>query len=218
MSASLRPAAKGDMRGSLRRPSRNLMSAQCVNQADCPAAKGDMRGSLRRPSRNLMSAQCVNQADCPASEGVPAMVALPPAPWQDAHRSALSRPASRSAACGRAGTVAASSAATIATDTGSQAAPRSTVAVSPRSALVRNVVDGPVVVVGEEHRSVGHPLDVRGATQNLATLLESVGEDLVLGRLARFQLDGHHPVADLLAAVPGAFLRDEEPVPVLRGN
>src|SRR2546430_9703796 len=29
-------------------------------------------------------------------------------------------------------------------------------------------------------------------------------------------LDGHHPVADLLAAVPGALLRNEGDVPVLR--
>src|SRR6266850_1480500 len=61
-------------------------------------AKGDICASLRRPSRNLMSCQCVKKIGWPASDGVPGIVALPSGPWQAAHGSALRRPASRSAA------------------------------------------------------------------------------------------------------------------------
>src|SRR5438128_11887535 len=63
-------------------------------------AKGDIWGSLRRPSRNLISCQWVKNTGWPASDGVPGMVALPFAPWQLLHGSALRRPASRSAAAG----------------------------------------------------------------------------------------------------------------------
>src|SRR2546422_6986332 len=63
-------------------------------------AKGDIWGSLRRPSRNLISCQWVKNTGWPASDGVPGMVVLPSAPWQLLHGSALRRPASRSAVAG----------------------------------------------------------------------------------------------------------------------
>src|SRR5712692_277757 len=69
-------------------------------------AAGDIWGSLRRPSRYLMSCQCVKKTGWPASEGVPGMVELPSRPWQAAHGSALRRPASTSAAAAGATTVA----------------------------------------------------------------------------------------------------------------
>ena len=61
------------------------------------SASGDICGSFRRPSRYLMSCQCVKNTGCPAREGVPAIVALPSGPWQAAQTWALRRPASRSA-------------------------------------------------------------------------------------------------------------------------
>src|SRR5712692_1663146 len=69
-------------------------------------AGGDICGSFRRPSRYLMSCQCVKKTGWPASEGVPGMVELPSRPWQAAHGSALRRPASTSAAAAGATTVA----------------------------------------------------------------------------------------------------------------
>src|SRR5262245_19516204 len=64
-------------------------------------ANGDMSGSMRRPSRYLMSCQWVKYTGWPASEGVPGMEALPSGPWHAAHTSAFRRPASMSAASAR---------------------------------------------------------------------------------------------------------------------
>ncbi|PYM90471.1 MAG: hypothetical protein DME04_22785 [Candidatus Rokuibacteriota bacterium] len=59
-----------------------------------------------------MSCQWVKIDGWPAIDGVPGMVALPSAPWQLLHGSALRRPASRSAARAGVPAVAARTAAT----------------------------------------------------------------------------------------------------------
>jgi hypothetical protein len=61
------------------------------------SAMGDICASFRRPSRNLISVQCVYIVGWPAIEGMPGIVALPAGPWHPAHGSALRRPASASA-------------------------------------------------------------------------------------------------------------------------
>src|SRR4030095_278474 len=61
-------------------------------------ARGDICSSLRRPSRYLMSCQCVKNAGWPAREGVPGIGACPSGALQAAQGWALRRPASASAA------------------------------------------------------------------------------------------------------------------------
>src|SRR5882762_10161112 len=117
------------------------------------AANGDITGSLRRPSRNLMSAQCVNHAGCPASDGMATRTALPSTPWQRPHGSALRRPASRSGVCADnpADAPRTTATTTMTNKRGGEAPPLSmTVAGARPSALVGDVVDGPVVVIGEQ--------------------------------------------------------------------
>src|SRR5438046_1363397 len=58
-----------------------------------------------------------------------------------------------------------------------------------RSAVVRDSIDGPGVVVRDEQRAVGHLVQVRGAAPRLVVLQPSRGETLLLGRLAHGQRD-----------------------------
>src|SRR5207247_11118092 len=147
------------------------------------AAIGVICGSRRRSLRNMTSCQCVQYAGCPASDGVPGIVALPSPPWQATHASDFRRPASTSAPRTDAD-VAINATASNATATGgtredigakpddNTLAPRQSVGatqvrrncrrvaiVAPsdeRSAVVRDSIDGPGVVVRDEQRAVGH--------------------------------------------------------------
>src|SRR3989442_5811246 len=67
-----------------------------------------------------------------------------------------------------------------------------------RSAVVRDSIDGPGVVVRDEQRAVGHLVQVRGAAPRLVVLQPSRGEALLLGGLAHGQRDRCHAVPELL--------------------
>src|SRR6266542_5518840 len=212
-------------------------------------AKGDIWGSFRRPSRNLISCQWVKKTGCAASDGVPGIVAFPSAPWQAPHGSAFRRPASRSAAsAGPATTRATARPATMATMLSRRARLCGRFAIAstaptersafrapalpaqrfpvgggseggrsppPSSPLVGDPVDRPRIVVRHEERAVLHLLRVDRAAPDLVALEPPLREDLVLGRGTGPERDHHHPEADLLRPVPGAALGEKGAVLVL---
>src|SRR5262249_35923268 len=184
------------------------------------SATGVICGSLRRPSRYLMSCQWVKNTGWPASDGVPGVDALPSAPWQGTHGWALRRPASASPAAG-AGPGAAATTATTARPARSARGRREERGAGPgrllppRSALIADPVDRSGVVVGDQEGAVLHLLGVDRAAPDLVAVEPPLDEDLVLGHVALAQGDHHHAEADLLRPVPRAALGEEHAVLVL---
>src|SRR5690606_7068429 len=86
-----------------------------------------------------------------------------------------------------------------------------------RAGSVRDPVDEPRVVVGDEEGAVGQLLHIHRAAPGGAVGQEpALGKDLLPHRLASLvEADPLHPVADGFRPVPGAVLGDEGVMPVL---
>src|SRR4029453_5953526 len=80
---------------------------------------------------------------------------------------------------------------------------------------VADAIDASSLVVGHEQRAVRHDEDVGRTSPGAGALQPSFGERLVGGCAAALDLHEGHPVADRLAAVPGAVLADEDPAAIL---
>src|SRR6476659_7437754 len=88
----------------------------------------------------------------------------------------------------------------------------------PRLPAIRDLVDHPGVIVRHEHRAVRHHEEVHGASPRALSLEPAFGECFVACGIAVLDRDERHPIPDLVAAVPGAVLRDEDSLPVLLGK
>src|SRR5436309_7224042 len=82
--------------------------------------------------------------------------------------------------------------------------------------LIGDAVDRSRVVVADQERAVLHLPRVHGPAPDLIALEPALGERLVLRHVARAERDHHHAEADLLTAVPGPALGQEDTVLVLR--